>query len=349
MITVFYFLVMLRVGRCTGDQTFETKTVGVGEDVTLNCNRQHGYTAALFWIRLVSGNFPEFLAGTLSIDFHVVNKTPHISAKQEPGTFVLHINKTKLSDTGVYYCIKVEQTEITFLKGTLLRIKESEPHITAFIQHHPSVPVRPGDSVTLQCSVLVDSEKKTCSSEHSVFWFRARSDESHPSLIYKNGNRGDECEKSPEAYSPQKCFYNFSKIVNSSDVGTYYCAVATCGEILFGNGTKLDVEAFNVWDLQKANTVLFVLCAALALSLTSIAFLIHTIKKKTCNCCNTADLQTNAATASGDQQNAQRDTDLLAYSALTFNKRKTGRAERRNVKTAEGETIYTDVRTLVID
>ncbi|XP_034739277.1 uncharacterized protein LOC117951611 [Etheostoma cragini] len=306
MISVFYFLLMLRVGRCTGDQMFGTKTVGVGEDVTLNCNRdQSEYTASLFWIRIVSGNFPEFLAGTLSIDFHVVNKTPHISAKQEPGTFILHINKTKPSDTGVYYCIKAERTKITFLKGTLLRIKESCPHVTAIIQDHPSVPVRPGDSVTLQCSVLVDSEKKTCPSQHSVFWFRARSDESHPSLIYARGNCGDECEKSPEAYSPQKCVYNFSKIVNSSDAGTYYCAVATCGEILFGSGTKVDIEAFNMWDLQKANTLLFVLCAALALSLTIIAFLIHTIKKKTCACCNTADLQTNAATASGDQQSEQ--------------------------------------------
>lgn len=95
--------------------------------MTLNCNRQKSdYTATLFWIRLVSGNFPEFLAGTLDLDFGfgVVNiKTPHISAKQEPGTFILHINKTKPSDTGVYYCIKVEQTKMTFLKGTLLRIK----------------------------------------------------------------------------------------------------------------------------------------------------------------------------------------------------------------------------------
>ena len=93
--------------------------------MTLNCNRQKSeYTGALFWIRLVSGNFPEFLAGTLAINFDVVNKTPHFSAKQEPGTFILHINKAKPSDTGVYYCIKVErQTEMTFLNGTLLRIK----------------------------------------------------------------------------------------------------------------------------------------------------------------------------------------------------------------------------------
>ncbi|XP_039669004.1 signal-regulatory protein beta-2-like [Perca fluviatilis] len=268
--------------RCIGDQIFETKTVGVGEYVTLNCNRQKSeYTDAFFWIRLVSGNFPEFLAGTLAINFDVVNKTPHFSSKQQPGTFILHINKAKPSDTGVYYCIKVErQTEMTFLNGTLLRIKESEPNITAIIQDHPSVPVHPEDSVTLQCSVLSDSEKKTCPGDHGVFWFRAGSDESHPSLIYAHGNHGDECEKSPEAYSPQKCVYNFSKIVSSSDAGTYYCAVATCGEILFGDGTKLDIEGTSMWS-QKANTIIFSVISAISLIVT--AFLIYTIKRNNGN------------------------------------------------------------------
>ncbi|XP_028446015.1 uncharacterized protein LOC114563360 [Perca flavescens] len=272
-----------RMCRCTADQIFETETVGVGEDVTLNCNRQKSeYIEALFWIRLVSGNFPEFLAGTLTIDFGVVNnKIPRISAKQEPGIFILHINKAKPSDTGVYYCIKVkQQTEMTFLNGTLLRIKESEPNITAIIQDHPSVPVHPGDSVTLQCSVLSDSEKKTCPGEHGVFWFRAGSDESHPSLIYAHGNCGDECEKSPDAYSPQKCVYNFSKIVSSSDAGTYYCAVATCGEILFGDGTKLDIEGTSVWS-QKANTIIFSVISAI--SLIVIAVLIYAIQRNNGN------------------------------------------------------------------
>lgn len=29
---------------------------------------------------------------------------------------------------------------------------------------------------------------------------------------------------------------------SSSDVGTYYCAVAKCGEILFGNGANLNIQ-----------------------------------------------------------------------------------------------------------
>ncbi|KAM9357371.1 uncharacterized protein ABDE67_004946 [Symphorus nematophorus] len=223
-------------------------------------------------------------------------------------------------------------------------VQRPEPDITAIIHVPPSAPVRPGDSVTLQCSVVSDSENKPCPGDHSVHWFRVGSDESHPSLIYTHGNSDDECEKSPESQTPQKCVYSFSKNVSSSDAGTYYCAVATCGEILFGNGTKLNTEEFNMQDLQMMRTVLFLLCAALAMSLIVITLLIYTIKKKSGGCCNAAVVQeTKDATTSGDQQNHQREENSLVYSAPTFSRKKAGKAERRNVKPAEGETIYSDV------
>ncbi|TKS72092.1 Signal-regulatory protein beta-2 [Collichthys lucidus] len=244
MLTVFYLLLILTVGRCSDDLNFDMKTVGVGDDVNLTCTRETSseYKATLFWVRLVSGNFPELLGGTFVFDYEGVNETPRMTTKQEPGTFLLQIHETKLSDTGLYYCMKINRLEMTFLNRTFLRIKGPEPDITAVFQVPPSDPVRPGDSVTLQCSVLSDSEDKTCPGEHSVYWFRAGSDESYPSLIYAHGNSGDECERSPQTHSPQKCVYSFSKNVSSSDAGTYYCAVATCGEILFGNGIKLEIE-----------------------------------------------------------------------------------------------------------
>ncbi|KAF3838700.1 hypothetical protein F7725_010468 [Dissostichus mawsoni] len=101
-------------------------------------------------------------------------------------------------------------------------------------------------------------------------------------------------------------YLQLSKNVSSSDAGTYYCAVATCGEILFGHGTKLDIEgncsiytsliiihfesAPKLWDQQKAIVVLLLLAAPFAISLIVIAFLIHNIKMKTCDCCNASFL-----------------------------------------------------------
>uniref|UniRef100_A0A4W6FAV9 Ig-like domain-containing protein n=1 Tax=Lates calcarifer TaxID=8187 RepID=A0A4W6FAV9_LATCA len=293
----------LLFSECNNDApTLETKIVGVGGDVNLTCTR------------------------TYAFDYDGVNEIPRITAKQEPGTFLLRITKTELSDTGLYYCIKVDLLDMTFLNLTFLRIKGPEPDITAIVQIPPSDPVHPGDSVTLQCSVLSDSEKKTCPGDHSVYWFRAGSDESHPSLIYTHRNSTDYCENSHEAHALQKCVYNFSKIIRSSDSGTYYCAVATCGEIIFGNGTKLDIEALNMWDLQKANTVLFLIFAILAVSLFVIAFLIYTIKKNKCDCCS------------------GKHGDMSVYSAVVFTIMKADGGAIKDEKAAETERIYAAVK-----
>ncbi|TWW63273.1 hypothetical protein D4764_03G0002810 [Takifugu flavidus] len=56
--------------------------------------------------------------------------------------------------------------------------------------------------------------------------------------MYSHTGRNKQCERKTNT-----CFYSFSmKNVNTSQTGTYYCAVAACGHILFGNGTKLVFE-----------------------------------------------------------------------------------------------------------
>ncbi|XP_034546302.1 uncharacterized protein LOC117817658 [Notolabrus celidotus] len=243
MLTVFLSLLLLQLSRCTVGENYETKTVNVGNDVTLSCPRNNSWLSThVFWFRLVSEDLPEILGGTFFFDNEDVIKTPHYTAKQEPGTFALILSKTQLSDTGLYFCVKQTQLEVTLLKGVFLRVKEPGPDITTVIQDISPDPARPWDSKTLQCSFLYDPENKPCSGKHRVFWFRAGSDESRPSVIYSHGNRSDGCEESSEAPSLQKCIYSFSKTFSSSDDGTYYCAVAACGEILFGNGTKLNIE-----------------------------------------------------------------------------------------------------------
>lgn len=118
-----------------------------------------------------------------------------------------------------------------------------EPDVTAIFQDFVSDPVHPGGSVTLQCSVLFGSGIKTCPEDHNVFWFRAGSNKSHPSLIYAHRSSTDQCERSPEVRAPQKCVYSFSRNnISSHDAGTYFCAVATCGQMLFGDGAKLDIQ-----------------------------------------------------------------------------------------------------------
>ncbi|XP_039866412.1 uncharacterized protein LOC120720698 isoform X2 [Simochromis diagramma] len=335
MLTIFYILLLIKTGRCSDHQIFDTKKVAVEENVTLNCFRDRlWHSTHLFWIRLVSQSFPEIVGSTMSYDSPTIENIHHITTKQEPGTFVLHINRAQLSDTAVYYCIKVRKRKMTFLKGTFLQVKGPDPGITGVTQDSLSNPVHPGDPVTLQCSVLSNSENRTCTEDHSVYWYRTKPDESHPSLMYSQGNNVYDCERSPEAASQQKCVYSFSRNVSSSDTGTYYCAVATCGEILFGNGTKLDIEVPVVrhWDLT--NTVLILLCVALSISLIVIAFLIYTIKEKN---------KTSESTRT-EHQIHKRHEDSLTYGAPTFTKRNTRKAERRNTRATETMCIYSDVR-----
>ncbi|XP_034739799.1 uncharacterized protein LOC117951921 isoform X1 [Etheostoma cragini] len=339
---VVYLLLMLRVGRCKDDKNFDTKSFDLGSDVRLTCPRKS--TGSLFWIKLVSGEYPKVLGKTFSLE-----SDPRITATEEPRTFVLHIAKARLSDTAVYYCVKTHQQNFSFLKGADLRVEGPEPDPTAV---PPSDPVRPGDSVTLQCSALSDSENKTCPEEQSVFCFRAGSHQCGPGFNYTQGNSVEEHEKNPEGLLIKKYIYSFFKNVSSYDGGTYYCAVATCGKIFSGNGSKLDIEAVNMQDSQKDHTVLCLLGAALATSLIVIAFLICSIKKlkkKSCGCCNTAiALQTNGATASGHQQSQQTDEDLV-YSAAIFTIRKASKGGTRDAKTEEEESIYSDVKTQGLD
>uniref|UniRef100_A0A8C7Q8M8 Ig-like domain-containing protein n=1 Tax=Oncorhynchus mykiss TaxID=8022 RepID=A0A8C7Q8M8_ONCMY len=115
-----------------------------------------------------------------------------------------------------------------------------ESNSKTVVHQSVSKSVQPGDSVSLNCTIHTE----TCAGEHSVYWFRHGSGKSHPGIIYSIGDRSDQCENSSEAESStQSCVYNLPKRnLSLSDAGTYYCAVASCGEILFGNGTKLVID-----------------------------------------------------------------------------------------------------------
>uniref|UniRef100_A0A672IQK2 Ig-like domain-containing protein n=1 Tax=Salarias fasciatus TaxID=181472 RepID=A0A672IQK2_SALFA len=79
------------------------------------------------------------------------------------------------------------------------------------------------------------------------------------------------------------CFNNFFKKVSVSDAGTYYCAVAACGEVMFGNGAKLDMRESKEEDLKRANTALCSLGAAFIATIIVLVCLIWTNEKKDCN------------------------------------------------------------------
>ncbi|MEQ2288863.1 hypothetical protein AMECASPLE_027174, partial [Ameca splendens] len=113
-------------------------------------------------------------------------------------------------------------------------------HATVVQQPTVSDPVLLADVGTLQCSVLADFENKMCSEDPRVFWFRAEAVECYPDIIYIDKNKSGECKKRFD--TQRSYFYQFSNNIISSDSATYYCAIATCRKILFGNATKAGRE-----------------------------------------------------------------------------------------------------------
>uniref|UniRef100_A0AAZ1XSN0 Ig-like domain-containing protein n=1 Tax=Oreochromis aureus TaxID=47969 RepID=A0AAZ1XSN0_OREAU len=155
----------------------------------------------------------------------------------------LTILRANQEDEGIYHCGITEWFKNTEWSGSYLLVKGRTQRTSDYtvVQSPLTTVQKPGNSVTFQCSVFSDSDKKTCPGDLTVLWFRAGSHKSYPKLIYTDRNKSKECDKRAD---PQKsCNYTFSKIVNSSDEGTYYCAVATCWELFFGNGTKLQIDA----------------------------------------------------------------------------------------------------------
>ncbi|XP_059360554.1 uncharacterized protein LOC132098457 [Carassius carassius] len=156
--------------------------------------------------------------------------------------FNMSIISLKEIDFVNYYCAVTFMSTIEFGEGTILLHKGKDSASGATVLQQPvSDRLHPGDSVTLQCSVI----SQICAGEYSVYWFRHSSEHSHTGLIYTRDNRSDQCtERSENGFSTQSCVYSLSQTeLRSSDAGIYYCAVATCGKIHFGNGTNLIVEA----------------------------------------------------------------------------------------------------------
>ncbi|XP_028314928.1 uncharacterized protein LOC114470797 [Gouania willdenowi] len=218
---IFYlWLLMLRV--VSSIVHFQIKTVHVKQDVAITCAYQE--PSNIFWIRIISGHWPEFLGGT-----KVPARSDHITTKQEPGTFVLRISEAKLNDTGLYYCVKNEWINWTFVTGHFIKVKETESDISSIIQEPPTV--YPGVQTSEKCSLLSNSENKMCSNSPAFYWFKSALDKSHPSFIYTHNDGGEDCHSSLRTPSAQRCFYSFSR--NFSDAGIYHCAVAACGHILW--------------------------------------------------------------------------------------------------------------------
>uniref|UniRef100_A0A3B4D025 Ig-like domain-containing protein n=1 Tax=Pygocentrus nattereri TaxID=42514 RepID=A0A3B4D025_PYGNA len=204
-------------------------------NINLTCFFSSADASATAWFKQTPGEKPLLIASVFRsapVTYHNgFNKSGRFNAVREKSSFNLSISNAEPSDSATYYCAVAYYTDISLMDCTVFVLKGS-------LNPKSFYPVELGGNTTLQCSILTDAS----AGDHSVYWFRHGSGESHPGIIYTHGNRSGECEKSSETDSPtQSCVYKLPKRnLSLSDAGTYYCAVLMCGQIIFGNGTKLD-------------------------------------------------------------------------------------------------------------
>uniref|UniRef100_A0A3B1K3Z0 Ig-like domain-containing protein n=1 Tax=Astyanax mexicanus TaxID=7994 RepID=A0A3B1K3Z0_ASTMX len=206
------------------------KFIQNGRNVSLNCSFLYSESPVVSWFKQTPGEKPVLITSCFRFSsdsqFHNnFNESGRFSAFKGKDTFTLNISNVEASDSATYFCAAAYYTDIELSDCTLLVLKDPPSSLYTVLQPPVSNPVKLGGNTTLQCSILTNR----CSEDHSVYWFRHGSGESDPGIIFTHGNRSDQCKKSSETNN-----------LSLSDAGTYYCAVAACGEIFFGNGTEVN-------------------------------------------------------------------------------------------------------------
>uniref|UniRef100_A0A3B3DRM8 Ig-like domain-containing protein n=1 Tax=Oryzias melastigma TaxID=30732 RepID=A0A3B3DRM8_ORYME len=213
------------------------KSLAVGQDVTLRCFSKHNQTTFYYWYKQTLGQRPRLFSefykhesqGRLNNDF---KNDQRFQLENGDGKNHLKISNAQTSDSGTYYCVGVHSYAHEFHEGYSVLVEDSSSYIQTSVDQLSSENIHTGDSVTLNCTVHTGS----CDGEHRVYWFKD-SEDSHPGLIYTH----NQCEKNNNMQT-HSCVYELHmKNLTESHAGIYYCAVASCGHILFGNGTKLDL------------------------------------------------------------------------------------------------------------
>ncbi|MEQ2287758.1 hypothetical protein AMECASPLE_015891 [Ameca splendens] len=213
--------------------------------------------------------------------------------------------------------------------GTYLSIKGNIKRTSSYTVVQQSVssdPSRLTDSETLQCSLLSDSENTTCSGDPSVFWFRGRPDKSSPDFIYTDGEKAENCENRSD--SQKRCVYNFSKNVSSSDAWTYYCAVATCGQILFANKMNLNIDKTN-----NINVLVVTIICLIISVIGNVVSICVQLQRSPCECLKESSSSQRRSNFS-QKGNDTKDGPDLNYAALNFSEGRTSTSkEKRELMT----------------
>uniref|UniRef100_A0A8C4SPP8 Ig-like domain-containing protein n=1 Tax=Erpetoichthys calabaricus TaxID=27687 RepID=A0A8C4SPP8_ERPCA len=111
----------------------------------------------------------------------------------------------------------------SLIKAMCIFLCKGKETIRGIFQPPVLKPVQYGDDVTLEYA-------------HQVFWIHRTIRGSYQTIRSTHENKRT-CESQECVYSLQKKNFSFQ------DMGTYYCALVTCGEVILGNGTEFTANS----------------------------------------------------------------------------------------------------------
>ncbi|XP_042072621.1 uncharacterized protein LOC121813148 [Haplochromis burtoni] len=225
-------------------QLISLTVVDLGDNVTFGCEVSEKELKSFHWYKQSLGHLPQSVASVIldKITLSDAFKDSRFTLNKE----IFTIRNVSKEDEATYFCQTRKAYSQMFSSGTFLAVKDYNQQESIYMKQVPKKEsVLIGDSLALQCSLLSTSKEKAlqCPDEHRVHWLRAGSESFTPSIIYTHMDSRDEALK-------RNCVYSLSKTIQDySDAGTYYCAVVTCGKILFGEGTKVEIKSVSGFGL----------------------------------------------------------------------------------------------------
>ncbi|XP_067380476.1 V-set and immunoglobulin domain-containing protein 1-like [Channa argus] len=313
-------------------------SVKAGDKLTLHCFYEVDDSAWLFWYKQTLGQKPKLISSFYVYDirntfYDEFKNNNRFTLETGNGTNHLTILNLSISDSATYLCANSYTYLLTFAEEITISVRGPDLKIQTLIHQSASETIKPGESVTLNCTIHTG----TCDEEHSVYWFK-ESGESHPGIVYTNDDRNNQCERKPDTQT-HMCVYNLQmKNLTRSHAGTYYCAVASCGKILLGNGTNVDIE----YEVKSYTSVVYFLSGALTFTSILAVLLTFTLFKI---------IKRNKSQRTGSQlrfshphttnTEVNQDSDNLQYAALRVNL--PNRSKRQKINT-ESECVYSSVK-----
>ncbi|XP_077083372.1 putative immune-type receptor 8 isoform X1 [Siphateles boraxobius] len=343
MSTVLFFAFVCCIGAQNIEQPKRLQTSKLGDVVTIECYLPNTDFNNMVWYKQGMGMKLQAISKSYiymtDVEFIDGNTDGRFNVTIEKGIYHLHIYLTKKEDIATYFCGVITMGELYFGPGTFLMLHE-EHTATTVLQEPISDKAHIGNDITLVCRVKTVDEK--CAGGHHAYWFRDAADESHPAIIYADGDMKKQHEEGCEDDSTtQICIYTLAKRnLSLSDAGTYYCAVLACGKIVFGNGTHLEL----IPDSEATATPLFLILVSSNIISMIIMILLVAVRCKDQGILSACfNRSCDQETSEGTQQVG--DGDALTYTAVSFSSRSRPSRGAKQHNVSQHNEVYSKIRS----